>query len=500
MPSLRPYQEEVFQATREAFRANRSVCVQMPTGSGKTILFSMMTKAAVERNNRAWIIVSRNELLKQSSAQLKNLGVKHGLIAVGNSESKAFQVHVVSKDTLIRRYEKIKRAPDFIIFDEVHLYIERQKEIVQRFPKAKILGVTATPERLDGRGLSEVYQTLIQGPSVADLVAGNYLTGVRYFCPPIEGIETLHRRGTEYDQTELQELLERRQVFGKAIEHYRKHADGLPCLVYCRSVKAAGITAQRFNDAGYRFENIDGRMTYKRRAMLIDALREGKIQGLTSCDLITYGLDVPRVSCIIMLRPTLSRALFSQMVGRGLRPWKGKKTCVILDHVNNLREHGHPLTAHEWQFRGREKRGKPKGDAVDSLKLCPACFLYFTGSRCDNCGTVRDKGQRRDLKEVDGRLVEVTGPVKIADREPEERREYVDRINSAVDRGAVADLLDIAKELGRRELWVYHRLNVDSEGQPKKMVNQTLLYEIARIKGYRPGWAWFASKKLKETQ
>jgi len=500
MPRLRPYQETVFQKTREAFRANRSVCVQMPTGSGKTILFSMMTKAAVAKKNKVWIIVSRNELLKQSSAQLKKLGVKHGRIAVGHSESKAFGVHVVSKDTLIRRYEKIKTPPDFIIFDEVHLYIERQKEIVQRFPKAKILGVTATPERLDGRGLSEVYQTLIQGPSIAELIAGDYLTGVRYFCPPIEGIDSLHRRGTEYDPNELQELLEKRQIFGKAIEHYRKHAAGLPCLVYCRSVKAASITAQRFSDAGFRFENIDGRMSYKRRALLIDALREGKIQGLTSCDLITYGLDVPRVSCIIMLRPTLSRALFSQMVGRGLRPWPGKTACVVLDHVNNLREHGHPLTAHDWKFRGREKRGKPKGEAIDSLKLCPECFLYFTGSICDNCGTKRQKGARKDLAEVDGRLVEITGPVKIGARPPEEQRHYADRINSAVDRGAVADLLDIAKEIGRRELWVYHRLNIDSNGEPLKMVNQTLLYEIARIKGYKPGWAWYASKKLKEAK
>ena len=137
------------------------------------------------------------------------------------------------------------------------------------------------------------------------------------------GVEKLHKRGTEYKPDELDALLEERAVYGDAVDHYRRHADGKPALVYCRNIEAADKTASVFSSAGYKFENIDGTMTYKRRETLLNGLKYGDIQGLTSCELITYGLDVPRVECVIMLRPTLSRALYCQMIGRGLRPSEG---------------------------------------------------------------------------------------------------------------------------------------------------------------------------------
>lgn len=498
--TLRPYQYDLFKNVRIAFRDNRAVLMQLATGAGKTIIFAEMTKSSTELNKVIWIIVPRNELLKQASEALLKLNVPHGLIAAGHKESKAFSVHIVSKDTLIRRYDKIKTIPDFIIIDECHLAIDRYLEIVSKYPTAKILGVTATPERLDGRGLSEIYNELVEGPTLAELIEQRFLTSVKYFCPPAIGIEKLSVHGTEFNINDLSKFLEEKKIYGNAINHYRKHADGKPCLIYCRSVKLAEETAHKFSYAGYDFENIDGTMNHKKRKVLIDALRENKINGLTSCDLITYGLDVPRVECIIMLRPTLSRALFCQMVGRGLRPFFLKNECVILDHVGNYQEHGHPLAPYEWNFYGTEKRKRKKRDPELNLKLCPQLdYLYCDKKSCAGCEYNTRGVKERVLKIVETDLKEAPSPIKLSQRPHLERREIIDKINLEVSEyentgnmsGPVGELLKIAYILGHKPTWVYQILSID-----RKTVNITLLHEIARQKNFKPGWVYFQRKQI----
>jgi superfamily II DNA or RNA helicase len=482
--------------------------MQLPTGGGKTHIFSEVAKSAETRGFRVWIVVPRNELLQQASNSLRSIGVSHGRIAAGVAESLAYKVHVVSKDTLIRRYDKIKRPPDLIIPDEAHLALERYIEIAEKFPDSKFLGTTATPERLDGRGLSELYNKLVLGPTIHELIEQGYLTNIRYFSPPIDGLKDVHRRGTDYDPKELEELLKRRRIYGEAISHYRRHADGKPCLVFCRSVQAAAETAQKFNDAGYLFENIDGTMTYGQRKVLIDALKNGQLNGLTSCELVTYGLDVPRVECIVMLRPTLSRALFMQMIGRGLRPFEGKKECVILDHVGNLQEHGHPLAPYEWKFFGTEKRKKKKRENEAIVKLCPEIdFLYCEKRSCIGCEHNKSGRKKRDLEQIDGELTETEAPVKLNARPFEERREFQDKIGKIVDdfkggeseglilTGPIGELLRIAKALGRKPMWAYHQLSRD-----RVSINVPLLHEIARQKKYKSGWAHYQAKNLRGEQ
>ena len=513
--TLRPYQREQVNEAREVLSRARSVLLQAPTGSGKTVQFADITMRTTANGHRTWIIVPRNELLKQASDHLGKHKVPHGIISAKSSESRAYKVHVVSKDTLLRRVKagKIKNYPDLMIVDEAHLNLDFYIWLRDELPDhTKIIGYTATPERLDGRGLSSasggLYDEIIYGPSIAELIEMDYLSDMRYFCPPgAEEIKELHRRGTEYNQDELDALLQRRKIYGGAIQHYREHADGKPALVFCRSVKAASETAQRFNDAGYRFENIDGQMSYNRRKELIDGLRDGRIQGLTSCELITYGLDVPRVECIIMLRPTLSRTLYFQMIGRGLRPSPGKDACTILDHVGNLQEHGHPLETYDWQFHGRDKRTGNKGVSASTLRLCGKCFMYYREDECPNCGSKRVKKKRDDIEEVDGRLVEVKGPVELKKRPPEEQREIQDNIGRLIeacqlqpdgadglfkiDESAVSELLVIAESLGYDAKWVYHRCTTGMA------VNYPLLHAIAKVKDYKPGWAYWQGKELK---
>jgi len=448
-------------------------------------------------------------------------------------ESRAFKIHIVSKDTLIRRYDKIKNWPDLLIFDECHLYLDRQIEIVSHLPEqSKIIGMTATPERLDQRGLSTraggVYDELIEGPSIPWLTDNGFLTPLRYFSPPIEGLDDIHRRGTDYDEEELEALLQRRKIYGELVGHYEKYGKGKPALIFCRSVKSAYQTAERFRDKGFKFYAIHSAtnehpMTAAKRKELIDALTAGSIDGLTNCEIATYGLDIPRVEYGASIRPTLSRALYFQMIGRILRPFTDpvtgykKEDALFFDHVNLVLEHQEPsypgIPPHyvpriEWNFNGTEKRSRDKKET--NVVLCPHLdFMYCAKPHCKTCQHNPDKSisdARKPMVVIPAELVEVEKPKGLSELPYEERREIQDRIGAAVLEfdnaaklgnilpGPVGELLAIADQCGYKELWVYHKLTREN----RLTINVSLLYEIARQRGYRPGWAYFTMKKLKE--
>jgi superfamily II DNA or RNA helicase len=517
MIGLRDYQEDLYLKARQALSTNKSICIQSPTGSGKTPLFSAMCNSVVTKKKRAWIIVPRTELLKQASTHLLKWNVNHGVIAPGLNESNAYKIHVVSKDTLIRRYNKIKNWPDLMIFDESHLYIDRQHEIISHLPEySKVIGFTATPERMDGRGLSEVYNQLIEGPSIPWLTERGFLTELRYFSPPIEGLQNLHVRGTDYDQEELEELLKRKKIYGELIGHYSKHGRGKAALIFCRSVKSAYQTAERFREKGFNFHCIEGKLTPKKRKDLIDALTNGIIDGLTNCDICTYGLDVPRVEYGASIRPTLSRALYMQIIGRILRPFENKETgykkeeALFFDHVNLVLEHQdesypgvplHYVPDITWNFHGNEKRKRKKDDK--NIKLCPLMdFLYCDKPSCRGCPHNPDNqipDQRKPMIVVPTELEEIKKPIPLNERPIEERRELQDRINAAamdyknnMNPGAIGELIKIQEELGYSPLWIYWKLTPDDQ----YTINYPVLHEIARQKGYKPGWVHFIKKKI----
>ena len=335
---------------------------------------------------------------------------------------------------------------------------------------------------------------------------------MKYFAPRIEGLENIKRRGTDYLPKDLDELLKLKKVYGECVDHYREHASGKSALVFCRDVATAYETADRFCAAGYKFFCIEGNMSHKKRKMLLDALRCGDIHGLTNCEIATYGLDIPRVEVGICLRPTLSKSLYFQMVGRCLRPYEGKEYAIFFDHVNNLFEHEEPdypgVPPHyvpeiKWNFVGTKKRKRELKDYTAlSLRLCPSCFIYFEGNICSNCGADAKIREVIEVETIESNLKEVK-PVKLRDLPEEEKREVVDKISNAIfkfrdteliDKGAVGDLLKIAKELGHAALWVYWKFTPPD----RKSVNVSLLHEIARQSGFKAGWAWHQQKNIKK--
>lgn len=511
MTALRPYQETLYKNARESLVNNRAVLLQLATGGGKTPVMAAMCESVTQKEKRAWIVVPRKELLNQASAHLSKWGVSHGIIAAGQIESRAFKIHVVSKDTLIRRYDKIKNWPDLMLIDEAHLYIDRQIEIISHLPESsKIIGMTATPERLDGRGLSEVYSGLIEGPSIPDLIRQGYLTDLEYYAPPLEGLSDLKYKGTEIDEETFEELLQRKKIYGKVIEHYVKYGKGKAALIFCRSVKSAHHTAQEFKAHGFKAEAIDGTMPDKLVSQILEKHRNGEIQIICNCLLATYGVDIPRVEYIADISPTLSLALYMQKIGRGLRPFPGKEKLIYMDHVNQILEHGvngvppHYLEHINWNFHGTEKRKRDK--TLKNVKLCPHLdFLYCQNPHCQTCEHNPDKSvkdARKPMIIVPAELKEVKKPVAMSDMNYDDRRITEDKISEQVLKfksspeelpSVIDELVKIADDCGYSPFWIYHQLVTEN----KHAVQVHILAAIQRAKNFKPGWIYFAKEKIK---
>jgi len=312
--------------------------------------------------------------------------------------------------------------------------------------------------------------------------------------------------------------LQRKKIYGELVGHYSKYGKGKSALIFCRSVKSAYQTAERFREKGFNFHCIEGQMSDVKRRELINGLTNGTIDGLTNCEIATYGIDIPRVEYGASIRPTLSRALYMQMIGRILRPFTDsvtgykKQDAMFFDHVNLILEHQdekypgiplHYVPEITWNFHGTEKRKRNKNSK--NVVLCPHLdFLYCNTPHCSTCEHNPDKGTTTDCRKpmviIPAQLKEIKKPLTFSERPLEERREIQDRIGSAVldykktmGPGPIGELLKIADELGYREMWVYHRLTDENS----HAVNVPLLHEIARQKGYKHGWVWFAMKKIK---
>jgi DNA repair protein RadD len=517
MKALRPYQQELYIKAREALRDHRAIFIQLPTGAGKTAIVSAILSAVFSKGKRGWIIVNRTELIQQTSEHLRRWSVPHGIISPNMQESRAYLIHIISKDTLIRRYSKIKNFPNIIIFDEGHLYLDRQIEIISHLPDhCKIIAQSASPERLDGRGLSEVYETLIEGPSIPELTLQGYLSPLKYYAPPLEGLNDLHYKGMDVNEEELESLLQRRKIYGQVVDHYSTYGKGKSALIFCRSVKSAYQTAERFRDKGYNFHCLEGKIGDNKRRELVRAHRDGMIQGLCGADIFIYGYDVPRVEYVASLRPTLSKAVYMQSLGRALRPFTNEKTgykkeyAIYMDHCNNILQHqddnfpGMPLpyVPHIfWNFYGNQKRKKNKNQL--NVKLCPYLdFMYCDKPHCGSCSHNPDHNVqdcRKPMIIIPTELKEVEH-IPLADMAAEDRREHQDKIGAAIldyknnnTSGPIEELLNIADGCGYPAMWVYFKLTDEN----RKTINIPLLYAIAKIKNYKPGWAYMKIQELK---
>jgi superfamily II DNA or RNA helicase len=443
---LRPYQNQLANDIRGAFGsgANRPLAVS-PTGSGKTVLFSYITSQVLKRGSRVIIIAHRREILDQISATLKRVGVPHGFIQAGKSTSTQ-PAMVASIQTLARRLDTIP-APDLVIIDEAHHSVS--KSYVQMFaawPTAKFIGVTATPERLDGKGLGAMFDRMVMGPSVQWLIDNGFLAQPVYYAPrEVVDLSQVHTIAGDFDRSETEEIVDTPRITGDAVTHYVRFCNRQRAVAFCISVAHAQHVADTFNSCGIPSASIDGTLDPEVRKQRVDDLTAGKILVLTSCELISEGFDLPAVNAAILLRPTQSLSMHLQQVGRALRPYPGKANAIILDHVGNCLRHGLAEQERDWDLSGREKRLK-KSSLVET-KQCSKCFAIFAGTVCPQCGSQREIAAR-EIEEVDGELQRLS--IEDISKKREERRE--EGKCKTLD-----DFRALAKQRGYKLGWAFFR-------------------------------------------
>lgn len=406
--SLRPRQTKAIADVQAAYRAGRKAPVLVAaTGFGKTHTAATLIRMAVAKGKRVWFLAHLVEILGATSAKLDSEGIPHGWIASGKAGDRRKAVQVVMIQTLIRRLDRYQ-PPDLIIIDECHLACAKSYLTVAAWVREAggwLLGLTATPSRLDGRGMGELFDELIPTCSTQDLIDEGLLAPIRYFhpdAPDLAGVDL------ESDD-QLARVMNKPHITGSALEHYRKHAAGRPAIAFCCDVQHAEDVAEEFRQAGYRAVAISGESDQAERDHALFALQTGQLDVVCNCALWVAGVDAPAVSCIILLRPTQSLTIYLQSVGRGLRMHPGKPDCVILDHAGNYDRHGHPAIAREWTLDARPGAKGKKAPPEVQVKECPACFAWVeqAATHC-RCGHYFAPVPRQ-VAIIDGELREIEG-------------------------------------------------------------------------------------------
>lgn len=415
--ALRPFQRDLVVDTRDALRAVQTVLVQCPTGGGKTVIASHMAGSAAKRNRRVVFGCHRRELIKQTAKTFDRFGIPYGIIASGVTGDRRQPVQIASIQTLDKRLDWYG-TPDLYIPDEAHhggaATWSRIHETYEE-EGARIVGLSATPERLDGTGLGKWFKRMVCGPSTGWLIDNGYLSPYRIFAPNTPDLSGVKRTGGDFNRKELEQRVGTTSITGNAVAHYRKYAHGKRAIVFCVSIKHSLSVVEQFQRAGYRAAHIDGDSVD--RDALIEAFEAGKIQVLSSVDLVSEGFDLPAIECAVLLRPTHSLSLYLQQVGRALRTFEGKSEAIILDHAGNSlprelggRGHGLPCDERKWSLEGRVKKKRKGSDEEEDavpVRQCPACFrVHAPAPRCPNCGH-QYPTMGRTVEELEGELTEI---------------------------------------------------------------------------------------------
>jgi superfamily II DNA or RNA helicase len=449
---LRPYQSQAISDLRLAYRDGaRAPLLVMPTGAGKTCVMAEILRALEARGRNAIVLVHRRELIAQTTTKLQLAGVQHGIIAAG-IQSAAAPIQVASVQTLARRLAQISTAPDLVVIDEAHHATAGSwQRALDHWPHALRLGVTATPTRMDGRGLSAVFDRLVFGPSVADLVGAGYLTNWKIYAPPqIADLSHIRRRAGDYAIDQAAEAMDRPTVTGDAIAHYNRLAAGQRGIAFCCNVQHAEHVASSFNAAGIAAATLLGSTDPLVRDSTVQQFAAGQIQVLVTVDVVSEGFDIPAAGCAILLRPTQSLGLYLQQVGRVLRPAPGKAAAIVLDHVGNVHRHGFPDDPRDWSLDDRLKRAAGAGGAAPSVRTCPACFAAFKPAPLCPCCGAACAPPPRTIRQQDGELKELQR-VNAQLRKAERRKART-----------IGELLALAKQRGYSPAWAWKVHNARS--------------------------------------
>ena len=426
------YQEDMKERIEKALRLHRSVMAQMPTGTGKTYLLTAVIDSFVSNNpkEKVWIVAHRRELVSQIDETVR----KFHSYSASNTSSLLSSVKAVSIQWLSKHYDEIEEEPGIIVIDEAHHALAKTyKEMWERFPKAKFLGLTATPCRLNGKGFTDLFDVLVQSWDVPEFISKGRLATYDFVSIKSDGvtqrlIDSLQKRGADgdYQNKEMDMLLNKKpsiERLYRSLEEFGKDRKG---IVYAINISHAQKITKLYQEHGVKAIAIDSKTPAAERQQDIEAFKKGDIQVLVNVDIFSEGFDCPDVEFVQLARPTMSLAKYLQMVGRGLRVAKGKKNCVIIDNVGLYRVFGLPSQVWNWNamFEGKLKVGKKKEIAKerefflmskvqDCIQIHPESEMMMVMSHEELLQTIQyrefvdSKGEFAIIKLPDGKMTVV---------------------------------------------------------------------------------------------
>lgn len=479
---LRPYQQKFIDDIRAEFNLNHKRVVGVaPCGSGKTIMTGWMIRESLNRGKRSIFFVHRHELIEQTADTFTRLDIPHGIISSGFRSQYDLPVQIASVQTLAKRLDKIP-APHFLICDECHhILANTYRKILDKFPNAYLLGVTATPQRMGGKTLNDVFDSMVQSLSVNQLIKLGNLSTFKYFAADLDiDLTRVHIVGGDYDSDQLQSIMNNKKITGDIVNHYINFANDKSAICYCVNVKHSKSVADAFISIGISAAHVDGDTPKIIRAKLVEDFRQGNIKVLCNAELFGEGFDVPKCQAVILARPTQSLTLFIQQAMRAMRPDPDDpdKVAVIIDCVQNYSRHGMPNDFRAWSLDPN----------IEKIFRCPDCDEVIVPivkkvdgklrKQCPHCGCIFPLGKNpesggRQAKYRLGELEELA--VSFDD--------YISYDSVIRKPTTPEDFLRIAEEKKYKRGWVAFRALEFANSYDDCL-------HIADICGYNKGWAW----------
>ena len=486
-PIPRPDQRAVIADAYKALNVVRRILIQMPTGAGKTVTAGEMTSDFIELGEIVVFVVHRKELLKQTSGTFTAFGIKHSFIAAGRPFDPTAQVYIAMIDTLRSRLSTLK---DFMarigamFIDEAHRTAKAWQRVIFAAVNAFVIALSATPER-DDDILSTTYQALIRGPEPGWLMEEGLLAKYKAFTPYTPDLKGVGTSDGDYAVRDLETRMNTPQLVGDAVKTWERYAKGLPTISFCVSVAHSKAVAQAYNDAGYPAAHLDGEMDDDERDAVVKRYADGELTVLTCAILLSDGFDLAAnanttktVDCVQVLRPTKSRKLWLQMIGRALR-WAPDKIAILLDHGGCCQREGLglPDEYQEWSLESTKKM-KLKKAAEDVLGppppvTCSGCFMQVvrpTPSHCPHCGSelVLPKELPRMTR---GQLAQIDLATRLAAK------------SAKAEAKAIKDAADLARKEAARA----KRKALNREARDTKTLDELKAIGVAR--GHDKSWA-----------
>lgn len=451
--NLRGYQEQAINKARYKFANGRkSICLVLPCRAGKSVIAAYMAKRNTDLKKNVLVLIHRIELKEQLEETFKKFEIDMNYCDV-------FMVQSFFKNT-----DDIYKRYNLIITDEGHHGLcKSYKKIYDFYPDAFKIFFTATPIRLDGKGLGDICDDLVVGVTSEWLMENNYLSRYKYYAPLVEDFSNCKKRGGDYISEEVFEKMNKKRIYGDIIKHYNNLCKGKQAIAYCASVEHSKLVCNEFNENGIPAAHIDGTTDSKERKKIMEDFRIGKIKILCNYEIVGEGLDVPDCEVCLLLRATASLCLYIQMACRCLT-YKNNKQAIILDFVGNYTRFGMPTDNREWVLNGKiAEYENEDDDGSFKLRICKNCFSTFEkADKCPFCGAKYEttKVELENYKNIELKEIERQQAIKMQ------------KIREAVYK------------------------KVSEYKSPKECKNWMEIVQWVKLKGYKPGYAFILNKQL----